>query len=157
MTKQGLYFDDLHVGDTFTSERHRVTAEDIKRFAREFDPQPFHVDDETARPTLFGGLAASGWHTAAITMRLLIASVPLADGIVGISIKLDWKTPTRPEDLLRVTSEVVELTPSRSRPDRGTAVVRTTTLNERGDAVQAAMATLLVSRRSSTSNGVLQK
>ena len=133
------YLDDFAVGQTFGSGTLRVDAE--------FDPQRFHLDDAAAQSSTFRGLAASGWHTAAITMRLLVASVPLAEGIVAISIKLDWKTPTRPDDLLHVTSEVVELMPSRSRPDRGTAVLCATTRNQRGEAVQIAAATLLVSRR----------
>jgi len=146
--RQALYYDDLKVGDTFTTGTFEVTAEDIKRFAREFDPQPFHLDESAARDTLFGGLAASGWHTAAITMRLIVESgPPLANGIVGASMKLDWKTPTRPGDVLHVVNEVVELTPSRSRPDRGTVVMRSTTLNQRGDIVQSTAGTLMVSRR----------
>ena len=146
--KQALYYDDLRVGDTFTSERQQLKADDITRFAAEFDPQPFHLDEAAARDSIFGGLAASGWHTAAVTMRLLVTSgLPLAKGIVGVSMKLEWKAPTRPGDVVHVESEVLELTPSRSKPDRGTAVIRSTTLNERGDAVQSLTATLMVARR----------
>jgi len=148
MTPRALYFDDLQLGDKFVSERQRVTAEDIKRFAAEFDPQPFHLDEATARDTIFAGLAASGWHTAAVTMRLLVTSgLPLANGIIGVGGSLEWKAPTRPGDELHVESEVVELTPSHSKPDRGMAVIRATTLNDRGQAVQGLMAKLLVLRR----------
>ena len=118
--RQHLYFDDLQIGDTFTSGTLEVSAADIKRFAAEFDPQPFHLDDEAASATMFGGLAASGWHTAAITMRLLVTGGPrLANGIVGAGGEIEWKAPTRPGDVLRVDSEVVDLISSRSRPDRG--------------------------------------
>jgi len=143
-----LYFDDLKVGDTYTSATHAVTIEDIQRFAAEFDPQPFHLDDAAARHTMFGGLAASGWHTAAITMRLLVTSGPqLANGILGAGGEIEWKTPTRPGDVLRVDSEIVELVPSRSRPDRGVVVMRSRTLNQGGDVVQTLTAKLMVARR----------
>jgi acyl dehydratase len=148
MAPDTLYFDDLAVGDTYTSGTHTVTADDIKRFAAEFDPQPFHLDDDAAHDTLFGGLAASGWHTAAITMRLLVAGGPkLAHGIIGAGGDIEWKAPTRPGDVLRVESEVAELVPSRSRPDRGMVVLRSRTMNQRGDVVQALSARLMVPRR----------
>jgi acyl dehydratase len=148
MKQEPLYFDDLKVGDTFTSGTHEVTVDDIKRFAREFDPQPFHLDDGAARETVFGGLAASGWHTAAITMRLLVTGGPkLANGILGAGGEIEWKTPTRPGDVLHVDSEVVELIPSRSRPDRGVVIMRSRTVNDRGNAVQTLTAKLMVARR----------
>lgn len=143
-----LYFDDLKVGDTFSTGTETVSAQDIQRFAREFDPQPFHLDDEAARATLFGGLAASGWHTAALTMRLLVSGGPrLANGIVGAGGEIEWKVPTRPGDVLHVESEVIELVPSRSRPDRGLAVLRSKTITQRGDVVQVLTARLMVARR----------
>jgi acyl dehydratase len=149
MTRETLYFDDLEVGDTFTTGTHEMTAGDIKRFAEEFDPQSFHLDDAAARQTLFGGLAASGWHTAAITMRLLVTGGPkLANGIVGAGGDIEWKNPARPGDVLHVDSEVVELVPSKSRPDRGLVVLRSRTANQRGDVVQVTTAKLLVTRRS---------
>src|SRR6516162_8306038 len=118
-----LYLDDLHVGQPFTSGTHVIDETQIKAFARQFDPQPFHLDDEVAKATLFGGLAASGWHTAAITMRLIVSSgAPIAGGIIGGGGELSWPLPTRPGDVLHVVMEVVETTPSRSRPDRGSAV-----------------------------------
>lgn len=148
MGQELLYFDDLHVGDTFTSATQAVTVEDIKRFAAEFDPQPFHLDDAAARQTMFAGLAASGWHTAAITMRLLVTSGPkLANGIVGAGGEIEWKAPTRPGDELRVDSEVMELIASRSRPDRGVVVMRSRTVNQRGEVVQTLTAKLMVARR----------
>jgi acyl dehydratase len=148
MGQELLFFDDLKVGDTYTSGTHDVTIEDIKRFAAEFDPQPFHLDDAAARNTMFGGLAASGWHTAAITMRLLVTGGPkLANGILGAGGEIEWKAPTRPGDVLHADSEVVELIPSRSRPDRGVVVLRTKTVNQRGDVVQILTGKLMVARK----------
>ena len=148
MSQETLYFDDLKVGDTFTTGTYEVSAADIKRFAAEFDPQPFHLDDELARGTMFAGLAASGWHTAAITMRLLVSGGPkLANGVLGAGGEIEWKIPTRPGDVLHVESEVVELIPSRSRPDRGMLVLRSRTINQHGEVVQALTAKLIVSRR----------
>ena len=120
-----LYLEDLAVGRRFSSATHVIDAAQIKAFAGQFDPQPFHLDDETAKGTLFAGLAASGWHTAAITMRLLVESgLPLAGGIIGAGGEINWPKPTRPGDVLRVVSEIEQVTPSRSRPDRGTVRVR---------------------------------
>lgn len=148
MGQELLYFDDLQVGDAFISATQAVTVDDIKRFAAEFDPQPFHLDDAAARDTMFAGLAASGWHTAAITMRLLVTSGPrLANGIVGAGGDIEWKVPTRPGDELRVDSEVVELIASRSRSDRGVVVMRSRTVNQRGEIVQTLTAKLMVARR----------
>jgi acyl dehydratase len=148
MEPKTLYFDDLKVGDTFTSSTHAVTLEDVRRFAAEFDPQPFHLDDAAARESVFGGIAASGWHTAAITMRLLVTSGPkLANGYLGAGGQLEWRSPTRPGDVLRVDSEVVELTPSRSRTDRGVVVLRSNTTNQRGESVQSFTGRLVVARR----------
>jgi len=143
-----LYLEDLHVGQKFRSGTHAVDAQQIKSFAAEFDPQPFHLNEEAARSSLFGGLAASGWHTAAIAMRLLVTSgLPIAGGIVGLGGELQWPRPTRPEDVLRVESEIVEVVPSRSRPDRGTVTVKAETLNQRDEVVQAATMRLFVPRR----------
>jgi len=148
MSQETLYFDDLKVGDTFTTGSYEVNAADIKRFAAEFDPQPFHLDDKAARDTIFGGLAASGWHTAAITMRLLVSDGPkLANGVLGAGGEIEWKTPTRPGDVLHVESEVVELIPSRSRTDRGMLVLRSRTINQHGEVVQNLSAKLVVARR----------
>jgi len=150
MAQSPLYFDDLKVGDRFTTGSYEVRTEDIKRFASEFDPQPFHLDEDAARGTFFGGLAASGWHTAAITMRLLVTGGPrLANGIIGAGGDVEWKMPTRPGDVLHVESEVLELIPSRSRPDRGVLVLRSKTITQRGDVVQVSTARLMVARSGS--------
>ncbi len=143
-----LYLDDLHVGQRFTSGTHVVDEEQMKTFARQFDPQPFHLDSGAAQDTLFSGLVASGWHTAAITMRLLVESgLPLAGGIVGAGGELDWPNPTRPGDSLQVESEVLDIRRSRSRPDRGVATVRSMTRNQRNEVVQHLTAKLIVPRR----------
>jgi len=143
-----VYLEDLYVGRRFTSGTHTIDEVEIKTFARQFDPQPFHLDDDAARATLLGGLAASGWHTAAITMRLLVESgLPLAGGIIGAGGEIAWPKPTRPGDTLRVESEVLEVAPSRSRPDRGMATVRSVTRNQKDEAVQELKAKLIVPRR----------
>jgi acyl dehydratase len=146
-----LYLDDFHVGQRFTSATHVMDAAQIKAFARQFDPQPFHLDEEAAKATLFGGLVASGWHTAAVTMRLQVESgLPIAGGIVGIGGEMSWPRPTRPGDVLRVVSEVEEVTPSRSRPDRGVVRMRSETRNQRDEVVQILDAKLFVPRRLET-------
>ena len=151
MTK--LYLDDIQVGQRFTSGSITVEAAEIKAFARDFDPQPFHLDEAQAKATLFGGLAASGWHTAALTMRLLVdGGAPIAGGIVGAGGELAWPRPTRPGDTLTVVSEMLEVTPSKSRPDRGMVTVRSETLNQKGEAVQVATMKLVVPRRPSEKN-----
>jgi acyl dehydratase len=143
-----LYLDDFCVGQRFVSGAHTVDAEAIKAFAREFDPQPFHLDEEAAKGTLFGGLVASGWHTAALTMRLMVQrGLPVAGGIVGLGGEMNWPRPTRPGDTLTVVSEIMEVTPSRSRPDRGVVRVRSETRNQRAEVVQFLDAKLLVPRR----------
>src|SRR3954466_7684219 len=132
-----LFLDDLHVGQTFTSPSHSVDTEQIKRFAKEFDPQPFHLSEAAAAQSLFAGLAASGWHTAALTMRLLVdGGAPIAGGIIGAGVELAWPKPTRPGDELHVVSEVMAIIPSRSKPDRGIVVLRSETCNQRGEVVQ---------------------
>ncbi len=143
-----LYLEDLAVGQRFTTASHALDAAQIKAFAAEFDPQPFHLDEAAARGTLFGGLAASGWHTAAISMRLLVLSgVPIAGGIIGGGGELSWPAPTRPGDVLRVETEVLEVTPSRSRPERGSVLMRNETRNQRGEVVQRFTVKVVVPRR----------
>jgi acyl dehydratase len=141
--------EDFVVGQIFGSGRVRVDKERIIRFAAEFDPQPFHLDEEAARDTIFRGLAASGWHTAALTMRLLVESeIHPAGGIVGAGFEeLRWLVPVRPGDELHVESEVLEVRPSKSNPKQGRIKVRTTTLNQYGEAVQVFVANLIVPRR----------
>jgi len=144
-----LYLEDLHVGRRFTSATHSLDERQILAFANEFDPQPFHTDREAAKGSLFRGLAASGWHTAAITMRLQVdGGLPIAGGIIGLGGEVTWPTATRPGDVLHVESEVVDVVPSRSRPDRGTVTVRSETRNQRGEIVQRATVKLLVPRQS---------
>jgi acyl dehydratase len=143
-----FYLDDLHVGQRFISRTHFIDADQIKAFAGQFDPQPFHQDEEVAKGTLFGGLAASGWHTAAITMRLLVeGGLPLVGGILGVGGDIAWPKPTRPGDTLQVDSEVVAIMPSKSRADRGVATVRSRTHNQKNEVVQELMAKLIVPRR----------
>jgi acyl dehydratase len=143
-----LYLGDLRVGQRFVSGTHAIDEMQIKAFAREFDPQPFHLDAAAAKGTMLAGLAASGWHTAALTMKLLVQSgLPVAGGILGAGGELAWPRPTRPGDILHVESEVLDVTPSRSRPDRGIATVRSETLNQNGEIVQVFTAKLVVPRR----------
>ena len=143
-----LYLDDLQVGQRFVSETHAIDVNQIKAFARQFDPQPFHLDEDAAKDTFFGGLAASGWHVAAVTMKLLVTSgAPIAGGGVGAGGEIAWPNPTRPGDVLQVTSEVIEVTPSRSRPNRGMATLKSETRNHKGDVVQVLTAKLVVPRR----------
>jgi acyl dehydratase len=143
------YLEDFAVGQTFGSGRLRIDRDRIKAFAAEFDPQPFHLDEEAARDSIFRGLAASGWHTAALTMRLLVESeLKPAGGIVGTGFdEFRWPRPVRPGDELRVESEVLEVRSSKSRPDQGLIKVRTTTLNQDGETVQISIGNLLVPRR----------
>ena len=131
-----LYLEDLYVGQRFESAPHTLDAEQIKRFAAEFDPQPFHLDENAAKDSLFGGLAASGWHTAALTMRMLVESVPLADGLVGAELQLAWPKPTRPGMTLQVFGEVVEIKPSRSKPDMAIVTMRNETRDQDGEVLQ---------------------
>ena len=145
-----LYLDDLQAGQTFASGRLKVTGERVKSFAAEFDPQPFHLDDAAARGTIFRGLAASGWHTAAMTMRLLVESeFKPAGGIVGAGFdEFKWPKPVRPGDELHLRIEVLEVRPSKSRPEQGLVKLRTTTLNQNEEAVQISVGNLVVPRRS---------
>ncbi|MGV9009430.1 MaoC family dehydratase [Brevundimonas sp.] len=147
MSPEPLYLDDIAVGDTFVTGSVTVTTEDIQAFARQFDPQPFHLDAEAAIGSLFGGLAASGWHTAALTMRLLVEGFPLARGVIGAGGELAWPRPTRPGDVLTVHGEVLQVTPSRSRPDRGMLLVRSETRNQHGEVVQVFTVNIVAWRR----------
>lgn len=139
-------FDQLTPGDRFSTESHTVTGEEISAFAREFDPQPFHLGDEEARGSFFGRQVASGWHTAALTMRLLVEARPFRGGIVGGAAEVQWPRPTFPGDTLRVVAEVAEVIPSRSRPGRGMVVVRAETLNQRDEVVQVLVTRLVMPR-----------
>jgi len=143
------YFDDFQIGQSFASGTLRVDKEQIKRFASEFDPQPFHVDEVAARSTIFGGLAASGWHTTALTMRLLVSSeLKIAGGLVGAGLdELRWPRPVRPGDELHLESEVIAVRPSSSRPGQGIIKMRTTTFNQKNEPVQIMIANLVVPAR----------
>jgi acyl dehydratase len=142
-----LYLDDLHVGQRFVGGSQRVEADAIKQFARQFDPQPFHLGEEGGRQSMFGGLVASGWHTGAISMRLMVEAVPIAGGLIGASGEIRWTKPVRPGDTLHVESEIVEVRPSRSHPERGLVAVRSETRNQAGELVEILVAHLVVPRR----------
>jgi acyl dehydratase len=143
------YFEDLSAGQKFLSPAPlRVDAAAIVTFAAEFDPQPFHLDEAAARHSIFKGLAASGWHTAAMTMRLVVASdFRPAGGIIGVGGELNWLKPVRPGDELSIEVEIVEMRTSRSRPGQGLVKLRITTSNQHGEAVQTFAPTLFVDRR----------
>ena len=143
-----LYLEDFAVGQRFISATHRLDAEQIKTFASSFDPQPFHTDEEAAKDSFFQGLAASGWHTASITMSLLVKSgMTIAGGLIGAGCELSWPRPTRPGDVLVVESEVLAVTPSRSKPDRGMITLKSETKNQKGEVVQILTSKMLVWRK----------
>jgi acyl dehydratase len=143
-----LYLDDLRVGQQFVSATRTIDAAEIARFASQFDPQPFHLDAEAGKQSFFGGQVASGWHTAALTMRLLVdGGAPLAGGMIGAGGEIKWPQPTRPGDTIQVFSEVADITPSRSRPTIGIVTVRSETRNQHGEVVQVFVGKLVVPRR----------
>lgn len=142
-----IYLDDLTPGSTFRSAEHGIDASQIISFARQFDPQVFHLDEAAAKSTFFQGLAASGWHTAAITMKLLVDSLPFARGVIGAGGEISWLRPTRPGDVLHVESKVLDLKPSRSKPNQAIASVEVLTLNQDNEVCQRLIAKLLVFRR----------
>ena len=143
-----LYLEEFTVGRRFTSAAHTLDADQIKAFASRFDPQPFHLDEAAAQTSFFHGLAASGWHTAAITMSLLVKSgMPIAGGLIGAGAEIEWPRPVRPGDTLTVESEVLEVKPSRSRPERGMITVKSQTRNQHGEVVQILTSRMLVWKR----------
>jgi acyl dehydratase len=143
-----LYLEDLQVGQVFTSGTYRMEEEKMKAFAAEFDPQPFHLDEAAAKASVFQGLAATGWYTAAVTMRLLVGSgLHLASGLIGLGGELTWPRPTRPGDVLRVEAEILEIRPSRSKPDQAIVTVRNTTLNQNDEPAQIFTCKILVFKR----------
>lgn len=149
MPRQQLYLEDLEIGNRFVTETHRLDAAEIVAFARQFDPQTFHTNAEAAKHSFFKGLTASGWHTSAITMRLLVTSGPqIAGGVVGMEAHIEWPRPVRPGDTLRVESEVKEIVASHSRPEIGVVTLHSETLNQNGEPVQIMAAKLRVPRRS---------
>jgi acyl dehydratase len=140
-----LYLEDFAVGQRFTSACHTLDAGQIKEFAGRFDPQPFHLDEAAAEASFFQGLAASGWHTAAITMSLLVKSgMPIAGGLIGAGGEIAWPRPVRAGDTLHVESEVLAVTPSRSRPERGMISLKSETRNQQGEVVQILTSKMLV-------------
>jgi acyl dehydratase len=144
------YFEDFVVGQVHKpSGRVRVEKNEIIAFAKQFDPQPFHLDEDAARKSIFGRLVASGWHTAALTMRLVAGSeYRAATGTIGLGFDgLRWPIPVHPGDELRIESEVLEMRPSKSRPDRGLLKIRTRTFNQDGEVVQELIANAMVPRR----------
>jgi acyl dehydratase len=147
--RESLYFDDLSVGQKFVTAALRVTTDEIKEFARKYDPQPFHLDESTAKATMFGGLAASGWHSAALLMRLVVESgPPLAGGVIGSGIdELRWLRPVRPGDELHAELEVLEARPSTSRPTQGRVRMLNTLIAQDGVAVMSLIANITVPRR----------
>ncbi|SHH07601.1 MaoC family dehydratase [Pollutimonas bauzanensis] len=142
-----LFLDDLAVGAEYRSAEQQLDVEQIFDFARQFDPQPFHLDEEAAKDSLFQGLAASGWHTAAITMKLLVSSFPLGNGVIGAGGEIEWPRPTRPGDTLHVVSKILDIVPSRSKPDRGMVTLECRTVNQHGDTCQRLVAKLVVMRK----------
>ena len=141
------YFEDLRVGDRFKSGTYKVSEEQIISFAREFDPQPFHLDPAVARQTMFKELIASGWHTAAITMRLFVQTLNFAEGAIGLGVdELRWPNAVRPGDVLEVETEIVDLRESRSKPSHGIVRLRNVTTNQRGEIVQTMEASAFVLR-----------
>jgi acyl dehydratase len=146
---QERYFEDLKVGDRFKSATYSVSEEAIISFAREFDPQPFHLDVTIARQTIFKELIASGWHTAAITMRLFVQTLNFAEGAIGLGVdELRWPNAVKPNDVLQVEVEIVDLRESRSKPSHGVVRLRYVTTNQHGEIVQTMFASALVLRRS---------
>jgi acyl dehydratase len=144
-----LYLEDLHVGDRFGSETIEVTADHIKAFARQWDPQQFHLDEKAAEQSIFEGLSASGWHTAAMSMKLFVTGgLKLAGGSVGLGVdELRWPRPVRPGDVLKVETEILNVRASRTKPDRGIIRIRNVTTNQRGEVVQTFEAFVMVRRR----------
>ena len=142
-----LYLEDFHVGRAFDGGTVTISAEEIKAFAAQYDPQPFHTDETAAKHSVFKGLAASGWHTAALAMRLLVASVPIAGGLIGKGGELVWSNPVRPGDTLHLVTTVVRITPSKSRPGRATVALRSEVQNQHGEPVQVATMNVVVHSR----------
>ncbi len=144
-----LYFEDLKLGDKFNTPEHTVTAAEIVAFGRQFDPQAFHTDAAAAKATFFGQLVASGWHTAAVTMGLMVRGEMNFDGgVIGLGVdSLRWPRPVLPGDRLRVVIRITELNPEPSRTGRGKIKMHCRTLNQDGKVVQEMTARLLVGRR----------
>lgn len=151
MAENALYFEDFFVGQVFESATYEVTRERIHTFAAEFDPQPFHLDEAAANASFFHGLAASGWHTAAIAMRLRVQTIRVTGGMVGAGIEeIRWTKPVRPGDVLRVREEVVATRLLNSRPQYGLLKMISTTSNQQGEVVMTMKVSALAPRRAVT-------
>jgi len=145
---RALYLEDLSVGQRFTSGTYLMEESRMKEFAAEFDPQPFHLDHSAAEASVFRGFAASGWHTAAVVMGLLVTSgLPLANGIIGVGGEISWPRPTRAGDILRVESEIIEIVPSRSKPQQAIVAIKSTALNQNSEPVYVLTSKVVVFRR----------
>src|SRR5216110_1405351 len=150
VTMREQYFDDLKIGNRFKSEPLNVTEKQLIEFAHKFDPQMFHLSTKAAERTIFKGLIASGWHTAAMTMRLFVRTLNFAEGAIGLGVdELRWPHAVRPGDVLTVETEILELRASRSRPGHGIIRLRNLTTNQRGEVVQTMLASAMVPRRTS--------
>jgi len=142
------YYDDLKVGDRFKSEPVKVTEKQVIEFAHSFDPQMFHLNRKRAERTLFKGLVASGWHTAAVTMRLFVQRLNFAEGAIGLGVdELRWPDAVRPGDVLTVETEILHRRRSRSKPGYGIIRLRNVTTNQRGEIVQTMLGSAMVPRR----------
>lgn len=139
-----LYLDDLKVGDRFVSSGYTLEKDKLLEFAAEYDPQPFHLDDELAKDSLFNGLAASGWQTASITMKLWTSTLNIATGLIGIDCHLKWPTPTRPGDTLHVEAEIVDIRLSQSKPNMGIVSYHSLTKNQHNQVVQDTITKVVV-------------
>ena len=142
-----LFLEDLFVGQRFSSEPYALSKQQIIEFATDFDPQVFHLDEIAAQDTFFNGLAASGWHTGAITMRLLVASIPFGNGLIGAGVEIAWPRPTRPDDILQVDSEILAIRHSQSKPDRGIVTLSAETRNQHGDLLQTLKTNVIAFRK----------
>ncbi|HYY14848.1 MAG TPA: MaoC family dehydratase [Chthoniobacterales bacterium] len=148
---QERYYDDLKIGERFESEPLSVKEKELIEFAHKFDPQMFHLNRKTAERTIFKGLIASGWHTAAMTMRLFVRTLNFAEGAIGLGVdELRWPNTVRPGDVLRVETEIVDLRLSRSKPNYGIVRLRNVTTNQRDEIVQSMLASAMVPRRMAT-------
>lgn len=144
-----LYLEDLQVGDRFVSRAYEMTLDEIKQFAQQFDPQPFHTDEvKAAQHPIFKGMAASGWHTSAVTMRLWTECFPVAYGLIGSEAQVRWPRPTRVGDQIHVEVEITEIKLSKSKPDRAIVTYTTETLNQHGEVVLLGNTKILVFSKS---------
>ena len=143
-----LYLEDIKVGDRFVSREYEMKLEEIKQFAQAYDPQEFHLDEDKAEDhPIFQGIAASGWHTAAVTMRLWTECFPIAKGLIGAESSLRWPRPTRPGDRLHVEVEIDSITPSKSRNDRALISYVTQALNQHGDVLFISTTKIIVFKK----------